>query len=222
MRRADRLFAIIQELRGGRLRTANWLAERLEVSPRTIYRDITDLQSHGTPIDGERGVGYLLRDDFFLPPLALTRIEHEALRWGVALSVAHGDDALATAAQSLLSKLGVTHAPFYSPPSLSHAQRKAFECAREALARSQQLLIEYRDNKNHITVRNVRPLSLEHWGKIWTLTGWCELRGDFRVFRIDRITTSTLGGPFRPERGQSIDDYLATIRSTKNMPSSLH
>ncbi len=83
MRRADRLFAILQALRGGRLLTAASLAERLEVSVRTIYRDISDLQAGGAPIDGARGVGFLLRDDFFLPPLALTPVEHEVTVQGV-------------------------------------------------------------------------------------------------------------------------------------------
>ena len=216
MRRADRLFAIIQALRGGRLQTADWLAQQLEVSPRTIYRDIADLQAHGTPIDGERGVGYLLRNDFFLPPLALTAVEREALRWGVALAAAHGDEALAGAANGVLAKLGVDRAPFYAPSSLTKAQRETLKHAREALARSQHLQIAYRDGQNVATCRSVRPLSLEHWGKIWTLAAWCDLRSDFRAFRIDRITTSNLGALFKPERGKCIDDYLAALSSKKD------
>jgi predicted DNA-binding transcriptional regulator YafY len=213
MRRADRLFAIIQALRGGRLRTAEWLAEKLEVSPRTIYRDIADLQANGAPIDGERGVGYLLRDEFFLPPLALTSLEHDALRWGVALAAAHGDEALAGAAQELLVKLGVDGAPFHAPPSLTKAQRATLKTAREALAQSRRLTIGYCDDAGEATVRTLRPLSLEHWGKVWTLTAWCEKRGDFRVFRIDRITGCEPGEPFRPEPGKQIGDYLASLRS---------
>jgi predicted DNA-binding transcriptional regulator YafY len=211
MRRADRLFALIQALRGGHLRTAEWLAARLEVSTRTVYRDIVDLQAHGTPIDGERGVGYLLSDDFFLPPLALTPLEHEALRWGVALAAAHGDEALASAAREVLSKLGVDRAPFYAPSSLTGAQREVLKRVREALARSQRLDISYRDGKDFETFRTVRPLSLEHWGKVWTLTAWCELRDGFRVFRVDRIGTSIANAPFKPERGKRIEDYLALL-----------
>lgn len=213
MRRADRLFAIIQALRGGRLRTCEWLAGQLEVSARTIYRDIADLQANGAPIDGERGVGYLLRDEFFLPPLALTALEHEALRWGVALTAAHADEALASAARELLAKLGVAAAPFHAPPSLTKAQRGTLKTAREALVQSRRLTIAYRDTGEVETARTLRPLSLEHWGKVWTLTGWCELRKDFRVFRIDRITTCEPGEPFRPERGKTMSDYLASMRS---------
>jgi predicted DNA-binding transcriptional regulator YafY len=214
MRRADRLFALLQMLRGGRLRTAEWLAERLEVSSRTIYRDIADLQAHGAPVDGERGVGYLLRDDFFLPPLALTALEHEALRWGVALAAAHGDEALAIAAREVLFKLGVDRAPFHAPPSLPKTQRETLRLAREALAGSRRLSITYRDQEDVESIRVVRPLSLEHWGKVWTLTSWCELRHDFRVFRIDRIRASTAGAPFKQERGKRIEDYLALLART--------
>lgn len=213
MRRADRLFAIIQALRGGRLRTAEWLAERLEVSTRTIYRDIADLQANGAPIDGERGIGYLLRDEFFLPPLALTAAEHEALRWGVALVAAHGDDALAVAARELLVKLGADRAPFHAPPSLTKAQRETLKTVREALAQARRLAITYHVNADAATSRTVRPLSLEHWGKVWTLTAWCELREDFRVFRVDRIDTCEPGKPFRAEKGKQIGDYLAALRS---------
>lgn len=213
MRRADRLFAIIQALRGGRLRTADWLAEKLEVSNRTIYRDIADLQANGTPIDGERGVGYLLRDEFFLPPLALTAIEHEALRWGVALAAAHGDEALAGAAQDVLIKLSVDRAPFHAPPSLTKLQRRILKEVREALAQSLRMEIAYRDHNETQTVRTLRPLSLEHWGKVWTLTAWCELRNDFRVFRIDRIKASRPLASFRLEYGKRISDYLDLLQS---------
>jgi predicted DNA-binding transcriptional regulator YafY len=214
MRRADRLFAIIQALRGGRLRTAQWLADRLEVSIRTVYRDVADLQANGAPIDGERGVGYVLRDEFFLPPLALTSAEQEALRWGVALVAAHGDDTLASAARELLAKLGAERAPFNAPQSLTKAQRETLKSVREALTQSRRLKIAYSLDPRSATRRTVRPLSLEHWGKVWTLTAWCELRDDFRVFRVDRIIECEPGKPFRPERGKRISDYLAKLRGT--------
>jgi predicted DNA-binding transcriptional regulator YafY len=213
LRRADRLFAIVLAFRGGRLRTAQWLAERLEVSPRTIYRDIADMQAHGVPIDGERGVGYLLRDGFFLPPLVLTAIEQEALRWGIALATVHADEALAGAAHDLLAKLGVGRAPFHGPASLGAAQRATLKTAREAIAGSELLHATYRDGTAVETVRVVRPLGLEHWGKTWTLAAWCELRSDFRMFRIDRIAAVAKGAPFAPEAGKRIEDYLASLAS---------
>jgi len=213
MRRADRLFAIIQALRGGRLRTASWLAGRLEVAQRTIYRDIADLQAHGAPVEGERGVGYLLRDEFFLPPLALTPLELEALGWGVALAAAHGDEALAAAAREVLVKLGVGAArlPIYAAIPYGSVQREMLRKAREALARSERVAIVYRDGAGLESVRVVRPLGLEHWGKVWTVTAWCELRGDFRVFRVDRIRNCHKGAAFQPEPGKRMADYLGEI-----------
>jgi predicted DNA-binding transcriptional regulator YafY len=213
MRRADRLFAILQALRGGRLLTAASLAESLEVSVRTIYRDISDLQAGGAPIDGERGVGYLLRDDFFLPPLALTPAEHEAMRWGLALAAAHGDEALSGAAQDVLSKLGVSQAPFHAPPSLTPLQKNLLQGVREALSRSRCLHITYEDSAGTVSARTVRPLGLEHWGRVWTLTAWCESRDDFRVFRIDRMLSFIQGPPFRPESGRTIGDFVLAVRA---------
>jgi len=106
MRRADRLFQIVQHLRGGRLVTARMLSERLEVSERTIYRDIADLQSTGVPIDGEAGVGYLMREGFELPPLMFTRDEIVALVAGARMVRAFGGAAMARAAEEALIKIG--------------------------------------------------------------------------------------------------------------------
>lgn len=210
MRRADRLFALIQTLRGGRLRTAEWLGEKLEVSPRTIYRDIADLQAQGAPIDGERGVGYLLRDDYFIPALALSALEMEALRWGVGLAAAHADEALANAAREVLTKLNVTSrpTPLFSGSKLTKAQREILQCAREAVAGSIRLEIRYLDLAHVCSTRFVHPLSLEHWGAVWTLTSWCELRNDFRVFRVDRIEQCKQLNHFTSTPSQRIEDYL--------------
>jgi predicted DNA-binding transcriptional regulator YafY len=213
VRRADRLFAIIQTLRGGRLRTAEWLGQKLEVSARTIYRDIADLQSNGVPIDGERGVGYLLRDDYFVPALALKPLEMEALRWGVGLATTHADDALAEAARDVLAKLNIRPmpSPIFSVRRLSEAQRIHLARAREAIKGSLRMELSYRSLGSIRSSRFVRPLSLEHWGEIWTLTGWCELREDFRVFRIDGIEHSRTLERFIPTFGKRIDDYLARL-----------
>ncbi len=217
MRRADRLFAIIQALRGGRLRTAGWLAERLEVSRRTIYRDIADLQAHGTPIEGERGIGYILRNDYFMPPLALSAAEQEALRWGAALAVAHGDEVLAGAAREAMVKLGVRPAgvPFFFSGQDGQAKGAALREAREAIAKSLRLQITYHDAGSAESIRTLRPLSLEHWGRIWTLTGWCETRQDFRVFRVDRIQACRSGAYFKPEEGKRLEDYLYILSQQK-------
>lgn len=211
MRRADRLFALLQALRGGRTRTAAWLADRLEVSPRTIYRDILDLQSHGVPIDGERGLGYLLRSDYFLPPLALTAVENEAIRWGLALAAAHGDEAIAAAAQDVLTKLSLAVAPFSAPSSLSTAQRIILQTIREALAKSIELQVVYCDVHGTESRRTLQPIGLDHWGKVWTITAWCTLRMDFRVFRLDRISSCQTGSRFQPEPGRGLAGFLASL-----------
>jgi predicted DNA-binding transcriptional regulator YafY len=212
MRRADRLFSIIQTLRGGRLRTAEWLSQQLEVSPRTIYRDIADLQANGVPIDGERGVGYLLRDDFFIPALALSALEMDALRWGVGFATTHADEALAEAARDVLTKLNISSAPtpLFLAGALTKAQRSVLQCAREAVTASLRLEIGYISLAGTSNRRTVRPLSLEHWGALWTLTCWCELRQGFRVFRVDRIDQCKTLGRFVSGPGQRIEDYFSS------------
>ena len=220
MRRADRLFAILQALRGGRLRTAEALAEALEVSTRTVYRDVADLQAQGVPIDGERGIGYLLREGYFLPPLALTRLEFEALDWGVAFVAAHGDDTLAAAARELRVKLeavvpgGFTRSTVLAfGTRLGAAQRAMLKAARDAVAARRKLHLRYLDAAGQVSARIVRPLGLDHWGMVWTRTAWCELREDFRAFRIDRLRgCEVLPARFRPEAGRRMEDYLATLR----------
>ena len=222
MRRADRLFAILQALRGGRLRTADQLAQMLEVSTRTIYRDLADLQGQGVPIDGERGVGYLLRDGFFLPPLALSALELEALTWGVAMVRAHADESLAAAARELEVKLKAAVSTGGAlPPAtvaaygfrVSAADRDRLRAAREAIAGRRVLALTYADAADRPSARQIRPLELQHWGAVWTLTGWCELREDFRVFRIDRIRSMTdTGTRFRDEPGKRLADYLRSLK----------
>jgi predicted DNA-binding transcriptional regulator YafY len=226
LRRADRLFAILQMLRGGRLRRADDIAEALEVSVRTIYRDIADLQGHGVPVDGERGVGYLLRQGFFLPPLALSPDETDALRWGVAFVCAHGDEKLAAAARELVVKVeaglgSCASTPLFLMPGVRTTKpvRRVLGSIREAVRIGCKMTIAYVDLDGNSTSRIIRPLNLEHWGRTWTLTGWCELRQDFRVFRLDRLTTCTpTGDRFASEAGKRFSDFLARC-TDKRAPS---
>ncbi|WP_404403311.1 helix-turn-helix transcriptional regulator [Pelagibacterium halotolerans] len=228
MRRADRLFELLQLLRGGRLRTAEQLARALEVSPRTVYRDIADLQAQGVPIDGERGVGYLLRDEYFLPPLALTPLEFEALDLGVRMVRANADAALAGAADELLVKIGavVKGAMARGGTSVfatanSRQARDVLARLRDAVAGRCRLNIAYEDAAGARTRRVVRPLGLEFWGHVWTLTAWCELREDFRVFRCDRITEAAEGAPFREEKGKTLADFVAQMEAIKHGAGAL-
>lgn len=222
MRRADRLFQIVQHLRGGRLVTARQLADRLEVSERTIYRDIADLQSTGVPVDGEAGVGYLLREGFDLPPLMFTRDEVAALVLGARLAKAWGGARMALAAEEALVKIGAVlpdsergkldQTPFYALDfQLPDAVRKLLDRLDEAIERRERVQMAYQRVDGERSERAVRPLGLYYWGKVWTLVAWCELRDDFRMFRVDRIGQTEGAGTFSHEPGRTLRDFLRKI-----------
>ena len=219
MRRADRLFLIVQHLRGGRLVTARQLAERLEVSERTIYRDISDLQSTGVPIDGEAGVGYILRQGFELPPLMFSRDEIVALVAGARLIRAWGGVSMARGAEEALVKIEavlpkeerarITSTQIHAPTThISMDERRIIDVVERAVDQGNVLSIRYRDLESRESERNIRPLGLWFWGKVWTVIGWCELRNAFRTFRTDRIVeASDAGRLFRAERGKTLADF---------------
>lgn len=219
MRRADRLFQIVQYLRGGRLVTAASLAERLEVSERTIYRDIADLQSTGVPIDGEAGIGYIMRSGFDLPPLMFTRDEIVALVTGARMVKAWGGTAMIAAAEEALVKIEavlpeaerrrVGDTKIFSPRmGLAGQARELIDRCEHAIDAREIVFLDYSDEDGTTTNRNVHPLGLWFWGKVWTLVGWCELRNDFRVFRLDRITDLVpTGEVYKPEPGKSLEEF---------------
>jgi len=219
MRRADRLFQIVQHLRGGRLTTARKLSESLEVSERTIYRDIADLIGSGVPIEGEAGVGYVMRAGFDLPPLMFTRDEIVALTAGARIIRAWGGAAMAGAAEEALEKIRAVLPPdlaarseavqvhsvaVLGPDAETRTRLDSLERAAEDRTR---LVLTYRDAGEAETERPVRPLGLWFWGKVWTLIAWCELRNDFRMFRVDRIVGHREDGRFREERGKRLMDF---------------
>ncbi|RID93851.1 YafY family transcriptional regulator [Gemmobacter lutimaris] len=221
MRRTDRLFELIQILRDGRLHRASEMAERLEVSVRTIWRDMATLMASGLPVEGERGVGYILRAPITLPPMILTPPEMEALRLGVRLVAEGADPGLARAARGLAAKIAaVVPAPATPEPddlfvySADETQRAAphLPVLRQAIRARQRLAITYIDPQGAETHRDIRPLQLEFWGRVWTLAAFCEARGDFRSFRVDRIVAITETGETYPdEPGRRLEDYRARI-----------
>jgi predicted DNA-binding transcriptional regulator YafY len=227
MRRADRLFRIVQALRGGRLVTARQLADRLEVSDRTIYRDVRDLVLSGVPIEGEAGVGYVLRRGFDLPPLMFERHEIEALVLGARMVQAWGGDGLAEAAKDALQKIAAVTPPalaerferilLYVPGfKMQPPLRRRFDEVRAALDGRQMVDIAYCAKDGSETVRRIRPLGLYFWGGVWTLATWCELRDDFRTFRLDLITGfSPLEETFKPEPGRTLADLLARMAACR-------
>ena len=220
MRRADRLFQIVQLLRRRRtIVTAKQIAAKLEISERTVYRDIRDLIAAGTPIDGEAGVGYRLQPGYDLPPLMFDREEIQALVLGARIVAQFGDPSLARASESILGKVAavlpkdleplLADTRLFVPPTRSGARSAAaLAVAREALIAKKRLRIKYGDEKGETSERDVRPLGLFFWGKIWTLAAWCEMRTGFRSFRLDRIDAATVGERFEEEPGRTLRDML--------------
>ncbi len=224
MRRADRLFRIIQLLRRRRgVTTAASLAERLEVSARTVYRDIADLIANGTPIDGEAGVGYRLRAEYDLPPLMFDRDEIQALVLGARVVKQFGDAALAAASTAVLAKVSavlpkdlndsLAATPLFVPGGLPFGGRvsNVLGSVREALAGKRKLQLTYRDEQGRQSKRTVCPVGAFLWSRVWTLGAWCELRRDFRNFRLDRIDVCLiLEATFKDEPGRTLADFLQT------------
>jgi predicted DNA-binding transcriptional regulator YafY len=220
MRRADRLFRLVQLLRGGRLMTARRLAERLEVSERTIYRDVRDLLLSGVPIEGEAGVGYVLRAGFDLPPLMFDAAEIEAVVLGARMARAWGGARLALAAEEALRKIEavlpaalrarVDQTRLYAPAlRVPDGLRRDLDRLHAAIEAGERVGFGYAAEDGALTQRRVRPLGLFFWGGVWTLAAWCELRCDFRSFRVDRMAAITPGERFAPEAGRRLADYLA-------------
>jgi predicted DNA-binding transcriptional regulator YafY len=222
MRRADRLFTIVQLLRGGRHVTARVLAERLEVSERTIYRDVDELTLCGVPIEGEPGRGYRLPKHFEIPPLMFDRREIEALVVGVRFVEAWCGPELATAARSALARIrgaipaeliaGVEGTRVYAPRFGRASGPPHFEIAHRGVVESRRLAMRYASEDRTPSTRTVRPLGLYFWGKVWTLAAWCELRNDFRTFRLDRIREPELADPFPLESDKTLEVFIARIR----------
>ena len=220
MRRTDRLFDIIQILRDGKLHRAQDIAAQLEVSTRTIYRDMETLMASGVPVEGERGVGYMITQAISLPPLTLTAAELEALNLGLAIVAEAADDTLKSAADTLADKIDVV----LPANTIAEAQKWKFAVypfadptrnlchmplLRSAIKARQKVRLTYTSRAGAITSRVIRPLHMEYWGRVWTLTAWCELRDAFRVFRLDLIeSTEALPELFAEEPGKRLEDYV--------------
>ena len=225
MRRADRLFQIIQFLRTRRVTTAAWLAERLEVSERTVYRDIKDLITSGVNIEGEAGVGYVVRRGFDLPPLMFNKEEISALALGVSIVESWADPALATAAKSVLSKIETVlpddmKDEFEQPRMFSLFSHMSPELSermatiRIAADTRNKIQLDYARADGQSSDRIIWPLGLFFWGSLWTIGAWCELRQAFRIFRLDRIKQLTLlEKTFPAEKGRTLQDLIEYEKS---------
>ena len=202
MRRADRLFQIVQLLKSRRLTTAADLAEELEVSTRTVYRDVQDLLESGVPIEGEAGVGYRLSKDYELKPMTFTVDEIEALVLGARLVQAWADPDLGLSVRSAMSKIesvlpeplqaSMLQTALFGPPRrTAYGASIQLKKLRRALTDDRWVNLGYVDATGAATDRTVVPLALYFWGQQWLLAAYCCLRADYRTFRVDRIQVLT-------------------------------
>lgn len=225
MRPADRLFQIVLQLGGGRVVTARALAERLRVSDRTIYRDVRDLVASGVPIEGEAGVGYRLRRGYQLPPLMFDEEELQALMFGVDVARTYGDPRLGEAAERILAKVEAVLPERLRPATdarrlyvgghrIDPHAGEVMGILRDAIAGRVRVFLDYLDARGESTERIVNPLALSYWGGTWLVGGWCELRQDFRNFRVDRIAVARpLASTFVEAPGRTLADYRRAVSS---------
>ncbi len=229
MRRADRLFLVIHALRGRRTALpARQLAATLGVSLRTVYRDIADLQLSGVPIEGEAGVGYVLRKGSDIPPLMFSADELEALVVGTRFVRAFAGSRLAAGAQAALLKIEAvlppelreraTHTRIYAPV-WQDRKRSEFSAMiarpNAAIGDRHVLRLAYRDEAGNESRREIEPLCLAFWGGKWTLGSWCRLREGFRNFRPDRMVVCEATGEVFPDAaGRDLSAYIAAMTHT--------
>jgi predicted DNA-binding transcriptional regulator YafY len=223
MRRADRLFQIVQVLRRRKVTTtARDLARELEVAPRTIYRDVVALQSLGVPIDGEAGVGYTLRPGYDLPPLMFTRDEIEAVVLGARMVAERVDARLARAAMDVIAKIEAV-----VPRDVANQMRKAevlvphplddavslgscLPAIRLAIRHNHVLDIRYADAQGQETKRTIWPIGLYLFSHVTLVCAWCELRQAYRAFRAERVAAiQPTGATFDPKNGALMREFLA-------------
>lgn len=205
--------------------TARRLAEKLQVSERTIYRDVRDLQLSGMPIEGEPGIGYLLRQDFDIPPLMFTRSEIEALVLGARMVKAWGGMEQGEAATQALHKIEavlpvdlrdrVEQTLLYALNfRVSDELRRCVDRLNHAAGERKFVEFDYAREDGEKSHRRVRPLGLYFWGGTWTLASWCEMRKDFRNFRVDRVNRlRVLEEMFPHEAEKSLQAFIEKMRS---------
>jgi predicted DNA-binding transcriptional regulator YafY len=230
MRRADRLFLIVNALQGRRTALpARRLAETLRVSLRTVYRDVADLQLSGIPIEGEAGVGYVLRKGADIPPLMFSAQELEALVVGTRFVRAFAGSRLAAGAQSSLLKIQAVlpeklreqakHTRIFAPVWQDEHQNKfatLLDRLHDAIVNRNVLHLRYRDESESETLREIEPLCLAFWGGKWTLGAWCRLRDDFRNFRPDRIIEcNDTEEIFAETGGRDLAAYIAAVTCSR-------
>jgi predicted DNA-binding transcriptional regulator YafY len=224
--RSTRLLALLQALRGRRHPvTAAALAQELEVSERTIYRDLSELASQGAPIRGEAGVGYILGPGLFLPPLMLTEDETEAVLLGLRYVDQRGDEVLTEAGRSARTKItsilspemqAAAATPLSVPGPDGHGfpeNAVSLAVLRSAIRTRRRIAIQYTDGEARRTERIVWPIQLGFMDNARVLTAWCELRAAFRFFRTDRIGAAEPLDRYPARRADLLRDLQLELRA---------
>ncbi|WP_110421631.1 helix-turn-helix transcriptional regulator [Burkholderia vietnamiensis] len=225
-RRAARPFQIAELLRGRRLTTAQQRADWLSVSPRTVYRDVRDLQLSGVPIEGEAGIGYRLNRNASLPPLTFTAEELAAPAGGARMRETWGGARFAGGARSALAKIAsampadkrtaLDRLPVFAPSfHIDETFCAKVDAIHQAVDTRHIVSFDYRDRLGAHTKRRVWPLGLVYWGGRWTIGAWCELRDDFRTFDIARMGDITLHEQFPDMEGRRLADYMRIAQAPR-------
>jgi predicted DNA-binding transcriptional regulator YafY len=204
MSRTERLFTLLQILRTYRNPVSGQrLAERLNISIRTLYRDISTLQSQGAEIEGEPGLGYILKPSFFIPPLMFTQTEIEALMLGILWVSKFADAPLAKGASDVLAKItavlpsnirnGMNAVPLrVGPPAPISMEKEDLTALRDAIRKQQKIRITYRSQEGKESQRIIWPFTIGYFTNGRILVGWCEKQREYRHFRTDGITSMTV------------------------------
>ncbi|NJM31211.1 MAG: YafY family transcriptional regulator [Rhizobiales bacterium] len=232
MRRADRLLRVIQILRRHRRPvTGQAMAEELEVSLRTLYRDIADLITDGVPIRGEAGIGYVLGEGYDLPPLMFTADELEAVMLGLRWVAKRGDKDLSRAALDSVAKIGTVlperlrpflfDAGLLVPPSYAFADSVDVSEFRRAIREQRKAAICYRDENAAETERTIWPIAIAYFDAQRLIVSWCELRRDFRSFRTDRMLKADVLRDRYPERRKVLLKRWMTLDSADHRRAQL-
>lgn len=225
MHKSERLFQLVNVLKSRRVAiTAKQLAERLGVSERTIYRDIANLQSSGVPVEGEAGIGYLI-SECDLPPLMFSLAELQALLLGSRMASAYTDPELASHAQAAINKIEavlpsalkqqIDEFPFLVA-AFNHGEHEqtCSQHLRHAITNKQIVKLAYRDVNQNVTNRIIEPLGLVYWGAKWTLIAFCQLRQDYREFRLDRIIqVAVTHSHFEVSSTKSLSAYIEIVKA---------
>ena len=222
MRRADRLIKIVHYLRRMRQAvTARQIADHFEICQRTVYRDIQDLMNSGVPIYGEAGVGYIIDKNYHLPPVMFDFDELDAIALGINMVRSWTDDQFSAVAERALEKIQAVLPEsrlndMQQLTTHSEVSRGRIPCEvsfseiRECIRSRRKIAFDYTDLSEQTSHRTIRPLSLVFFGPVWLVIGWCEMRRDFRNFRLDRMAELAIpGATFKDEKDKSLKAYLA-------------